>query len=209
MRTRQIGPEIVREAAGELSMDSRPAKPQATSARVASAPPQRQATHTSAPSFAPPSLSSWMKGLLSHQKVLQTSLLALLLLGLAIYLGTRAGAGTFQKETPNEVSSPYAPASAGQKHASEAPITTAYDESQATDSQLPDGRQDSRNVFTYVVQPNDTLRALCLSLVGRYDEAVQKQIRKLNPNLKDLTTLKPGQEIRLPLAPSKPNEGRR
>lgn len=206
MRTRQIGPDIVREAAGDLSMDSRPVKPQ-TSARSVSSPAQRQVAYVSARSF--PALSSWMKGLFSHQKVLQTSLLALLLLGLAIYLGTRAGAGTFQKENPNEVSSPYAPASAGQKHASEAPITTAYDESQPTDSQLSDGRQDARNVFTYVVQPNDTIRALCLSLVGRYDETVQKQIRKLNPDLKNLTNLKPGQEIRLPLALSKPNEDRR
>lgn len=196
MRSRQIGPEIVREAAGDLSMDSRPAKPQAKSARAVNPPQQRQVAHSQAPLAT--SLSSWMKSLLPHQRVLQTSFLALLLLSLAIYLGTRAGAGTFQKEHPNEVSSTYVPPSAGQKHTSEDPVTTAYDESQPTDSRQSDGPQDSSKVFTYVVQPNDTLRALCLSLVGRYDETVQKQIRKLNPNLKDLTNLKPGQEIRLP-----------
>ena len=211
MRSRQIGPDIVREAAGDLSMESKPAKTQPASARVAGPSTQRRVAHAPAPSFASPSPSSWLKGLLSHQRVLQTSLLALLLLGLAIYLGTRAGAGTFQsqKENPSEVSSPYARASAGQKHTSEAPVTTAYDELQPTDSRQPDWRQDSSNVFTYVVQPNDTLRALCLSLVGRYDETVQKEIRKLNPGLKNLTNLKPGQEIRLPLAPSKPNGDRR
>lgn len=149
-----------------------------------------------------------MKDLLSRPRVLQISFLALLLLSLAIYLGTRAGAGAFQKEHPNEVSSTYVPPSAGQKHTSEDPVTTAYDESQPIDSRQSDAPQDSSKVFTYVVQPNDTLRALCLSLVGRYDETVQKQIRKLNPSLKDLTNLKPGQEIRLPLAPSKPNEDR-
>ena len=209
MRSWQIGPEIVREVAGDLSSDSRdsrPAKPQTTSLRAASPPAERPAAQGPAPSF--PSLSSWMKGFLSHQSVLQTSLLALLLLGLAIYLGTRAGAGTFQKENPSEVSSPYARASAGQKRISEAPITTAYDESQPTDSRQSDGLQGSSNVFTYVVQPNDTLRDLCLSLVGRYDGTVQKQIRKLNPSLKDLAHLKAGQEIRLPLAPSKPNDRR-
>lgn len=203
MRSRQIGPEIIREAAGDLSLDSRPAKPQATSARSASVPAQRQVARTPTSSFPSAPLSSWMKGLLSHQRVLQTSLLALLLLGLAIYLGTRAGAGTFQKENPSEISSPYAPASTGQKNISQAPVTTAYDESEPTESRQSDRRQDSSNVFTYVVQPNDTLRALCLSLVGRYDETVQKQIRRLNPSLKDLTNLKPGQEIRLPLGPFK------
>jgi type II secretory pathway predicted ATPase ExeA len=203
MRSQQIGPEIVREAAGDLSLDardSRPAKPQHTSARVANPLPQRPAPHAPAPAFT--LVSSWMKGLLSQQRVLQTSFLALLLLSLAIYLGTRAGAGTFQNEHPNEVSSPYVPSEAGQKHTSEAPATTAYDESQPNDSRQSGRRQDSSNVFTYVVQPNDTLRALCLSLVGRYDETVQREIRKLNPDLKDLKNLKTGQEIRLPLAPS-------
>jgi type II secretory pathway predicted ATPase ExeA len=207
MRSRQIGPEIVREAAGDLSsidIDSRPVKSLATSPRAPSPQPQRQVAHAPAPSLTSPSF--WVKGLLSHQRVLQTSLLALLLLSLAVYLGTRAGAGTFEKEHANEVSSTYVPASAGQKHASEAPVPTAYDELQPTGLRQSDERPDSSNVFTYVVQPNDTLRALCLSLVGRYDVTVQKEIRRLNPNLKDLTTLKAGQEIRLPLAPSKPNQ---
>lgn len=209
MRSRQIGLEIVREAAGDLAMDSRPAKTQSTSARVASPPSKGQVAHAAAPSFASSSRSAWMKGLLSHQKVLQTSLLALLLLGSAIYLGTRAGAGTFQKENPSEASSPYSPASAAQKHTSEASVATDYGESQHADSPQPDWRQDSSNVFTYVVQPNDTLRALCMSLVGRYDETVQKEIHMLNPGLKNLTNLKPGQEIRLPLALPKPNGDRR
>lgn len=210
MRSRQIGPEIVREAAADLpldSRDSRPVKPQPMSTRVASPPPQRQVARAPGPSSAPS--SSWVKRLFSHQRVLQTSLLALLPLSLAIYLGTRAGAGAVQKENPNEVSAPSVPANAVQKHASEAPVTTAYDESQPTDSRPSDWRQDSSNVFTYVVQPHDTLRDLCLSLVGRYDETVQKQIRRLNPNLKDLKKLKAGQEIRLPLSPSKPNEDSR
>lgn len=210
MRRQQIGPDIVREAAGDLSVDardSRPAKPQPMSARVAGPAAVRQAAHAPAPSFT--SFSSRIKGLLSHQGVFQTSFLALLLLSLAIYLGTRAGAGTFQNEHPNEVTLPYVPSEGGQKHASEAPVATAYDESQTKDSRRSDQRQESSNVFTYVVQPNDTLRALCLSLVGRYDETVQREIRKLNPNLKDLTNLKAGQELRLPLAPSKSNEDRR
>lgn len=209
MRSPQIGLEIVREAAVDLFMDSRPAKTQMTSARVASPPSQREVAPAPAPSPESSSLSSGVRRLLSHQKVLQTSLLALLLLGLAIYLGTRAGAGIVQKENANEFSSPYAPVSVGQKHTSEASVTTAYDESQHADSRQSNWRQDSSNVFTYVVQENDTLKALCLSLVGRYDETVQSEIRKLNPSLKDLRNLKPGQEIRLPLAPSRPNRDQR
>jgi len=40
--------------------------------------------------------------------------------------------------------------------------------------------------FTYVVQPKDTLRELCVSNGGdsRYDNAVRAKIRQLNPNLK-------------------------
>lgn len=203
MRSRQIGPEIIREAAGDLSMDSRPAKPQPKSTRVASPPPQRQVSRVPAPSFTSAPVSAWMKGLVSHQRVFQTSLIALLLLGVAIYLGTRAGAGAVQKGNPSEISSPYSPASSGQKRTPEGAVRTAFDEPQPTDSRQSDWKQDSPSAFTYVVQPNDTLRALCMSLVGRYDETVQKEIRKLNPNLKDLTNLKEGQEIRLPLAPLK------
>jgi len=199
MRSRQIGPEIVSEAAGDLSINSRPAKPQATSTRVAIQPMERQAA--AAPDPAIPPLSSRMKRPFPQQRVLQTSLLSLLMLGLAIYLGTRAGARTVHKENPNQVSSRYVPA--GSKHTSEAPVTTAYDELQSIDSQPSVGRRDSSNVFTYVVQPKDTLGALCLSLVGRYDETVQKEIRDLNPDLKDLTNLQVGQEIRLPLPSSR------
>lgn len=197
--SRPIGPEIVREAAGDLSLDSRPArpaKPQGTSGRVVVQPVEKQVAR--APDPVSKSLSSWTKGLHSKQRVLQTSFLALMLLGVAIYLGTRAGAGTVQKENPNQVSSPYAPASVDQKYTSETPATTAYGEPQSSNLQPSDGQRDSSSIFSYVVQPDDTLEALCLSLVGRYDETVQKEIRKLNPNLRDLPRLKAGQEIRLP-----------
>lgn len=207
MRSRQIGPRIVREAAGDLSLDSWPVKPQGTSARAASLPTQREAGHSPDRSFTSASPSFWKKRPLSHNRVLQTSMLVLLLLSLAIYLGTRAGAGTVQKGNPSQVSSPYAPASTGQEKTSEAPVTAAYDEPQSASSQPYDGRQDASNVFTYVVQPHDTLAALCMSLLGRCDETVQEEIRKLNPNLKDLTNIKAGQEIRLPLASSK-NQGK-
>lgn len=206
MRCRQIGPEIVREAAGDLALDSQAAKPPATNPQVTRPPAQRRAAPQTVPSFT--SFSSWMTGKLSHQRVYQTSFLALMLLSLAIYLGTRAGAGTFQPEPASDLSSPNASASSSLKHTPGSPVAAASDGLQPPDPQQADGRQDSSNVFTYIVQPDDTLRALCLSLVGRYDEAIQKEIRRLNPNLKDLTHLSAGQEIRLPLSSSKQREDR-
>ena len=155
------------------------------------------------------SVSSRMIGKFFRERVFQTSFLALLLLSLAIYLGTRAGARTFQREQAGDPSSPTAAANAGLKRAPDAPATTASEGLQPVDSKQNDGQQNASNVFTYIVQPNDTLRALCLSLVGRYDETVQQEIRKLNPNLKDLTHLNPGQEIRLPLNASKQDQPQR
>jgi phage tail protein X len=57
--------------------------------------------------------------------------------------------------------------------------------------------------YVYVVQPQDTLRDLCLSTLGRYDSAVLSKIRELNPGLKNPEHLYAGQEIRLPTSPTK------
>lgn len=211
MRSRQIDLRIVREAAEDLSPEYPTSKPQTRSDRVANSQGQKSRAQGHAATEAAPSFASFisrMKGKLSHQRVLQTSILALLLLSLAIYVGTRAGAGTFQRH-PSDVSSTNVKASSDLKGSAEAPVTTASDGLQPIDSRQTDAPQNSSTVFTYVVQPNDTLRALCLSLVGRYDEAVQKEIRRLNPNLKDLKHLSAGQEIRLPLSASKQEETQR
>lgn len=200
MRCRQIGPEIVREAAGDLALDSGVVQPQAATPQTAKPQAQRGAVRARAI----PSFFSAMKAKLLRQRVLQTSFLALLLLGLAIYLGTRAGAGTFQREPAANIPSPTASADSALRHAPEAAATNASGGLQNTDLIQTNDQQDPLGVFTYVVQPNDTLRALCLSLVGHYDESVRAEVHKLNPSVKDLTHLRPGQEIRLPLNSSKP-----
>jgi hypothetical protein len=51
-----------------------------------------------------------------------------------------------------------------------------------------------------VIQPNDTLRDLCVSMLGRYDSIVLSEIRRLNPDLKDPDHLDAGHEIRLPMS---------
>jgi hypothetical protein len=62
-----------------------------------------------------------------------------------------------------------------------------------------DARENSLSSLAYVVQPKDTLRELCVSILGRYDEAVLSQIQKLNPELRNPDHLDVGQKIRLPL----------
>ena len=214
MRCRQIDQEILREAAGDLALNGPAPRRQTTNTPPAPTgsritKPQTQWRAALEPGRSFTSVSSRMIGKLFRERVFQTSFLALLLLSLAIYLGTRAGARTFQREQAGDPSSPTAAANAGLKRAPDAPATTASEGLQPVDSKQNDGQQNASNVFTYIVQPNDTLRALCLSLVGRYDETVQQEIRKLNPNLKDLTHLNPGQEIRLPLNASKQDQPQR
>jgi hypothetical protein len=73
------------------------------------------------------------------------------------------------------------------------------------DKTFPNGHQTgategSIESFTYVIQANDTLRDLCMSMLGRYDNNVLNKIRELNPGLKNPNLLEVGQEIRLPLA---------
>jgi general secretion pathway protein A len=201
MRSTQIDLQIVREAAGDLSLDQHGPKLQPRGRQVAKPQTPRPAASETLSSTNP--LVLLMRRKLFRQRVFQTSIVALLLLSVAIYLGTRAGAGTFRPEQPSDLSSTTARTSSDHRLA-EAPVTAASDQLPPSDPPPADGQQNSFTVFTYVVQPNDTLRELCLSLVGRYDEAVQEEIRKLNPNLKDLAQLNPGQEIRLPLNASKP-----
>jgi len=202
MRSKQIDLQIVREAAGDLSLDQHAPKLPPRSRQVAKPQTPERATSKTLSSTNP--LAPLMRAKLFRQRVLQVSIVALLLLSVAIYLGTRAGVGTFRPEHPSDLPSTTARTSSDHRSA-EAPVTTASDQFEP-DPPPSDGQQHSSAVFTYVVQPNDTLRALCLSLVGGYDEAVEEEIRKLNPDLKDLTHLNPGQEIRLPLNASKPEQ---
>lgn len=200
MRSNPIDLQIVREAAGDLSLDHHGPKLQPRGRQVAKPQTPRLAGLETVSSSTP--LVSRRRGKLFQQRVFQTSTLALLLLGLAIYLGTRAGAWTFLPADSSDLSSTTARTGSDQHSA-------ASGELPPNDPPANDGQQHSSKVFTYVVQPNDTLRALCLSVVGRYDQSVQKEIRELNPNLKDLTHLNPGQEIRLPLLASKPDQPQR
>src|SRR6266478_3753248 len=77
-------------------------------------------------------------------------------------------------------------------------VPTAFSGAQSPAPAQTELHTDSANSLTYVVQPNDTMRDLCMSIVGRYDAVVLEKIRKLNPDLKNPNHIEAGQEVRLP-----------
>ena len=58
--------------------------------------------------------------------------------------------------------------------------------------------KSSRSTLTVVVEPHQTLEEIALSYLRSYDPKIIKQIRDLNPELKDVYRLEVGQRIRLP-----------
>jgi LysM repeat protein len=52
------------------------------------------------------------------------------------------------------------------------------------------------------VQPDDTIWKLCQWSIGRYDDTVVAELRKLNPELSDFDRIEVGQQIRLPVRPA-------
>ncbi len=66
----------------------------------------------------------------------------------------------------------------------------------ATPQETGDGQ-----VLTVAAGPQQTLKDLSLRYVGRFDEELSRQIRGLNPDLKDPDHLEAGQLIRIPLPP--------
>jgi hypothetical protein len=56
-------------------------------------------------------------------------------------------------------------------------------------------------VLTVMTGPRQTLKELSLRYVGRFDDELLKEIRTLNPKLKDPDHLEAGQLIQIPLPP--------
>jgi type II secretory pathway predicted ATPase ExeA len=191
LQSKQITCDVIRKAAADLSLELRartyPVSPQTTAPRLARGlRPWLQ------------SFYSWSKDNLFRHRIFQTSVALLVAGSLAIYLGMHNGSGTAQP-------SPDSPRTfAAQKVSEVVPLpertiaenfVTVRDQS----AQETGRRENSRTFFTYVVQPNDTLRDLCVSTVGRYDSAILAEIQKLNPELRNPNHLNAGQEIRFPL----------
>jgi type II secretory pathway predicted ATPase ExeA len=54
-----------------------------------------------------------------------------------------------------------------------------------------------------VVQPNQTIYRICIETLGRFDDATKTKIRELNPGLLNLTQIRIGQRVRLPIQEAK------
>jgi type II secretory pathway predicted ATPase ExeA len=84
------------------------------------------------------------------------------------------------------------------------PLATAPPAGVVSTQPIHSDEDSSDSVFSYVVQPHDTITSVCLSIFGRCDDGSLNEILRLNPRLKDPDLLEIGQEIRLPRIPQKP-----
>lgn len=196
LQSGQITADAVRRAAGDLSLEQHAATdavlhqqgaPQATRG-------VRQLWKT---------CNRWFRGNLVRPKRFQAAVAALVLGSLAIYLTLHARSGTAR---PTPETGPVIASGAKVPELEPPPTWTVANKSDAMHGQeIPKAgsSQDLPVSFTYVIQRNDTLRNLCMTTVGQYDNVVLAQIRKLNPDLRDPNHLLVGQEMRFPLYPPK------
>jgi general secretion pathway protein A len=189
---RQIEAAVVKEAAGDLSMDS----------HVPKLPvPQQDATQSVTRDLRASlgSISSRVRNKFLGRHVVHTVLLFLALGGLGIYLGARTRSATVPPSAVHDLNSASSAASPSAEPSSERRATGSSDG--LPSHVIPQTRAaSSLKSFKYVIQPNDTLRDLCVSMLGRYDSIVLSEIRRLNPDLKDPDHLDAGHEIRLPMS---------
>jgi len=192
MERNKIGPEIVMEAIVDLSLNSFVHRPQTVRSPAPTLPATKQ---PSRPSFR----TSWL-----GRRLFQTASLGVTLVGLLVYFGGRSKAGT-RHSSP--VSAPVTLSNGGATNsetssAQIAPVTPPESDVPHNVPVQTDSTENPPEFYTYIVQPHDTLRELCLWSAGRYDAAVVKQIQMLNQGLTDPNHIETGMQVRLPLSPS-------
>jgi type II secretory pathway predicted ATPase ExeA len=192
MQKTAIDVEVVEEAARDLSMDFQAPKP---------AVRKRQA----APARVSPvqSVYSRIRDSFLRRRLFQISALFLVLASSGIYLGTRARSATAQPIAAHNRSSEGRATAQGSERLPERRDTGPVGALPSPGTPQAGTGQSSIEVLTYVIQPRDTLRDLCMSMLGRYDSGILSQVRELNPDLKNLNHLDVGQEIRLPMSVAK------
>jgi type II secretory pathway predicted ATPase ExeA len=196
MQRKQITSEIVRHAAMELSLE-----PHAPTPLI----PQPQSTLPTTPVFRS-SLQSFCprtRDNLIRRRLSQMLALSLLCGSLLIYFGARSGAGTVRPAVETNQDPVSISAVPGSESLSALPVADAPGDPQLHEFSRTGALENSWSSFTYVVQPKDTLRDLCVSTLGRYDKVVLSKIRELNPDLRNVDHLDVGQVIRFPLNPPK------
>ena len=68
--------------------------------------------------------------------------------------------------------------------------------------------QDSPQLPTHIVEPNDSLGDISVRYLGKFDARLLQEILVLNDDVKDPNHIEVGQRIRLPLADSNPGSER-
>ena len=173
---KRIGAEVVEEALNDLSLNCLVEK----SRILGHAAP----TLTSAPHFS----VRWSRGSVFASRTAQTAILSALLGGLGTYLGAHIGTDAIHGSSATNYSSQ----TQGQQ-------AVAFASAPLNDPGGSSSSSDSSQFVTHIVRPNDTIWNLCVSSLGRYDEAALSELRKLNPDLINIDRIEVGQEIRLPL----------
>jgi general secretion pathway protein A len=198
MQKGQLDAAVVKEAARDLSMDSA-AHPSGV---------QKEQLGRAAPGgirHSPPSVFPWARGNgnFLKRRLLQTSVLLVALGSVGIYWGTRtrpAIAAPSVVEDHDSASPAVAPSS---KAPDEPRIENRSDGLPSSVTPQTGAGESAVQSFVYVIQPKDTLRHVCVSMLGKYDSNVLTEIRELNPDLKNPEQLDVGQEIRLPIPATK------
>ena len=198
MQRKQITAEIVREAAVGLSSETH---------APAAAVPQQQAARAVTRDLRPSreSIYSRMRDNFLGRHLIQKSVVFLVLGCLGIYLGAWARFATVQPAAVRDLSWVSSAAAQGSESLSERRVTDPDPFHGLPTAVIPqtEALESSIRYFKYMIQPKDTLRDLCVSMLGRYDSVVLSEIRQLNPELRNPDHLEVGQEIHLPLKPSK------
>jgi hypothetical protein len=193
MQKTQIDAGVVKEAVEELSLSLPVPK------SVSTQPQAARAVTTSLRSSVESGFRRMQRSFLGR-RIFSMALLLVAIGSLGIFLDKRTRSATLQPAVLSGLNS----ADSGGAQVPAPPVERHLADS-VTGPTSPEIRQavaaeSSIKSFSYVIQPKDTLRDLCMSVLGRYDSAVLSEIRELNPDLKNPDHLDVGQEIRLPIS---------
>jgi general secretion pathway protein A len=196
-RCEKVNADIVREAAADMPADSQIQKKRISQTQQGSAASGALGARLQR-------LSERVRGYVSGRRTVQTSVISIVLGCLVIYFGARTGSGKVHPApAQQEQTVVTATARVEQKAPASASDPAPTEKAKPSGSSQPKYTESRRNSMTYVVQPSDTLRDLCMSVLGRYDKEVLSEVRQLNPNLKNPNMLEIGQEIHIPLSDPK------
>ena len=193
---RQVDARVATEAVEELSMSFSGPKPMA---------PRQLATRTVTNGLRS-SLESGYRRIRTNlfgRRFLSTAVVLLATGGLGMILGTRTHSASVQSPAVSDLKATESARAQGSESSSERRLTGSTTGQPSANIPLTGEPESSVKSFTYVIQPKDTLRDLCVSMLGRYDRNVLSEIRELNPELKNPDLLEVGQEVRLPMPAAK------